>query len=82
MSHNYYHNQCYTLTPPPSPPLSPSSQLVEYLRQELQEKMERDMKQLQDTLDQEEDDMVHFRELDSQYLRNKLHLLPYTSSHK
>ena len=49
-------------------------QLEEQLRRELREKLEREVRQLQDCLDRD-DDVTHFRELDAQQLRLALHLL-------
>lgn len=49
-------------------------QLVEQLRRELRERLEGEVRQLQDCLDRD-DDVTHFRELDAQQLRLALHHL-------
>lgn len=50
-------------------------QLADQLRRELRERLEREVRQLQDCLDRD-DDVTHFRELDAQQLRQVLqHIL-------
>lgn len=52
-----------------------SLQLVERMKRELREKMEAEIKSLQQCIDRE-DDVVHFRQLDAeQFLSHKLHRL-------
>ena len=55
-------------------------QLAERLQRELRGRLEREVRQLQDGLDREED-VAHFRELDAEQLRLALHHLPFTRSH-
>ena len=49
-------------------------QLAEQLRRELREKLEKEVRQLQDCLDRD-DDVTHFRELDAKQLKLALPLL-------
>ncbi len=49
------------------------------MRRELRERVEREIQQLQECIDREED-VVHFRELDAQGLRHKLGRMTFATS--
>lgn len=51
------------------------------MRRELRERIEREIEQLQECIDREEDS-VHFRELDAQGLHHKLTKMTFTTSVK
>ena len=51
------------------------------MRRDVRERLESEIKQLQECLDREED-IAHFRELDAQGLRHKLNNLTFTTSVK
>ena len=55
-------------------------QLAQRLRGELHQRLEREIQQLQDGLDRDEDD-AHFRELDAEQLRHSLRTLPLRLHH-
>ncbi len=51
------------------------------MHRELRQRVEREIEQLQECLDKE-DDVAHFRELDAQGLRHKLNKMTFTASVK
>ena len=51
------------------------------MKHELRQKIEDEIKQLQESIDREED-VIHFRELDSENLRHKLSRLTFTAAVK
>ena len=62
-----------------SPALPPPLQMAQQLRRELLQRTEREIQALQETLDREEE-VAHFRELDAQNLRHKLHRMTFAAS--
>lgn len=55
--------------------------MVQKMKRELREKIESEIKELQQCLDREED-IAHFRELDAQAVRHKLSRITFTTSVK
>ena len=55
--------------------------MVQKMKRELREKIESEIKELQQCLDREED-IAHFRELDAQTIRHKLSRITFTTTVK
>ena len=53
--------------------------MVQKMKRELRQKMESEIKELQQCLDKEED-VAHFRELDARIVRNKLSRITFTTT--
>ena len=62
-------------------PLAIAFQMVQRMKQELRQKIESEIKELQQCLDREED-VAHFRELDAQNVRHKLSRMAFTTTVK
>ena len=56
-------------------------QMVQRMKRELRQKIESEIKELQQCLDREED-VAHFRELDAQNVRHKLSRMTFTTTVK